>query len=63
MFGALSHSLETSTHLSDLKALTHDVLYEYYRTEKLSRSVTNDAQYVLCSRFPRAFVDPLVFCQ
>ncbi|GAA5912720.1 hypothetical protein JCM6882_005770 [Rhodosporidiobolus microsporus] len=28
-----------STHLSDLKEITHDFLYEQYRTEKLSRSV------------------------
>ena len=44
-------TLETSTHLSDLKALTHDVLYESYRTEKLSRTVNNDTQYVLRSQF------------
>jgi len=31
-----------SSHLSDLKALTHDVLYETYRTEKLSRTVHSD---------------------
>ncbi|KAI4523853.1 Septin-domain-containing protein [Schizophyllum commune] len=30
------------THLSDLKSLTEDVLYETYRTEKLSRSVHID---------------------
>jgi len=40
--------------LADLKALTHDVLYETYRTEKLSRTVNNDTQYVHCSRFRRA---------
>ena len=33
-----------STHLADLKALTHDVLYETYRTEKLSRTVHSDTQ-------------------
>ncbi|KAJ7900069.1 septin [Mycena olivaceomarginata] len=34
-----------NSHLSDLKSLTHDVLYETYRTEKLSRSVhAADAQ-------------------
>ncbi|KZT06801.1 GTP binding protein [Laetiporus sulphureus 93-53] len=32
-----------NTHLADLKALTHDVLYETYRTEKLSRTVHADA--------------------
>jgi len=32
-----------SSHLSDLKALTHDVLYETYRTEKLSRTVHADS--------------------
>lgn len=37
--------LYISSHLSDLKSLTHDVLYETYRTEKLSRSVhAADAQ-------------------
>jgi len=28
-----------NSHLTDLKSLTHDVLYETYRTEKLSRTV------------------------
>lgn len=28
-----------NSHLSDLKEITHDFLYENYRTEKLSRSV------------------------
>ena len=32
---ALLHS-----HLADLKEITHDFLYENYRTEKLSKSVT-----------------------
>lgn len=36
--------LYDSTHLSDLKALTHDVLYETYRTEKLSRTVHSETQ-------------------
>lgn len=31
-----------STHLSDLKELTHDFLYEQYRSETLSRSVLGD---------------------
>jgi len=35
-----------SSHLADLKSLTHDVLYETYRTEKLSRTVHSDTQYV-----------------
>jgi cell division control protein 11 len=26
-----------SSHLQDLKDITHDILYEHYRTEKLSR--------------------------
>lgn len=30
-----------------MKALTHDVLYETYRTEKLSRTVHSDTQYVI----------------
>nr|GAT47911.1 septin [Mycena chlorophos] len=33
-----------NSHLADLKSLTHDVLYETYRTEKLSRSVHSDVQ-------------------
>lgn len=35
---------EISSHLADLKSLTHDVLYETYRTEKLSRTVHSDTQ-------------------
>src|SRR5882762_4168814 len=35
-----------SSHLADLKSLTHDVLYETYRTEKLSRTVHSDTQCV-----------------
>jgi len=31
-----------SSHLGDLKMLTEDVLYETYRTEKLSRSVDSN---------------------
>jgi hypothetical protein len=34
-----------STHLADLKALTHDMMYETYRTEKLSRSVNNEGEH------------------
>ena len=30
------------SHLGDLKTLTEDVLYETYRTEKLSRAVSSD---------------------
>lgn len=37
-FGRLRSAL-LSTHLTDLKEITHDFLYENYRTEKLSRSV------------------------
>ena len=37
---ALLHS-----HLADLKEITHDFLYENYRTEKLSKSVANGAAY------------------
>ena len=36
---ALLHS-----HLADLKEITHDFLYENYRTEKLSKSVVNGQQ-------------------
>lgn len=45
---ALLHS-----HLADLKEITHDFLYENYRTEKLSKSVDGGAAaYVtLCSLF------------
>jgi cell division control protein 11 len=38
---ALLHS-----HLADLKEITHDFLYENYRTEKLSKSVDGAAAYV-----------------
>ena len=38
---ALLHS-----HLADLKEITHDFLYENYRTEKLSKSVANGAAYL-----------------
>jgi cell division control protein 11 len=38
---ALLHS-----HLADLKEITHDFLYENYRTEKLSKSVDGAATYV-----------------
>jgi cell division control protein 11 len=39
-----------STHLADLKSLTHDVLYETYRTEKLSRTVHNEGcDRIVCS--------------
>lgn len=34
-----------SSHLTDLKSLTDDVLYETYRTEKLSRTVHADQKY------------------
>jgi len=35
-FSKLRYMLLTS-HLQDLKEITHDVLYEHYRTERLSR--------------------------
>jgi cell division control protein 11 len=38
---ALLHS-----HLADLKEITHDFLYENYRTEKLSKSVDGATAYV-----------------
>ncbi|KAF6826390.1 Septin-like protein [Colletotrichum plurivorum] len=45
---ALLHS-----HLADLKEITHDFLYENYRTEKLSKSVEGGAGvYVLLSKPP-----------
>lgn len=34
-----------SSHLTDLKEITHDFLYENYRTEKLSRTATGDASH------------------
>lgn len=37
-FGRLRSAL-LNTHLTDLKEITHDFLYENYRTEKLSQSV------------------------
>lgn len=33
-----------STHLQDLKEITHDFLYENYRTEKLSRTVNGGGE-------------------
>lgn len=45
---ALLHS-----HLADLKEITHDFLYENYRTEKLSKSVQGgEAAYVSFPRRP-----------
>jgi len=35
------------SHLGDLKTLTEDVLYETYRTEKLSRAVSADNRFVI----------------
>jgi cell division control protein 11 len=35
-------SADSRSHLTDLKEITHDFLYENYRTEKLSRSVGGD---------------------
>lgn len=40
-FGRLKAAL-LSSHLQDLKEITHDFLYENYRTEKLSRTVEDD---------------------
>jgi len=34
-----------NSHLADLKSLTHDLLYETYRTEKLSKTVHVDTQH------------------
>jgi cell division control protein 11 len=44
-FGRLRSAI-LSSHLADLKMLTEDVLYETYRTEKLSRSVHSDIRLV-----------------
>ena len=41
------------THLADLKDITHDFLYENYRTEKLSKSVEGGAGPYVYSRFNR----------
>lgn len=47
-FQCLHHSLTLfficSSHLQDLKEITHDFLYENYRTEKLSRTVDGGEQ-------------------
>lgn len=40
-FGRLRSAI-LGSHLTDLKEITHDFLYENYRTEKLSRSVGGD---------------------
>ncbi|KAI9280658.1 Septin-domain-containing protein [Sporodiniella umbellata] len=42
-FGRLRSAL-LSSHLQDLKEITHDILYENYRTEKLSRTVNGGDQ-------------------
>jgi cell division control protein 11 len=44
VFATPPMTLPSSSHLADLKSLTHDVLYETYRTEKLSRGVHSDTQ-------------------
>ena len=41
----LFRSALLNTHLTDLKEITHDFLYENYRTEKLSRSVNSHDGY------------------
>jgi cell division control protein 11 len=43
-FGRL-RSVLLNTHLTDLKEITHDFLYENYRTEKLSRGVNASDAY------------------
>lgn len=47
------------THLGDLKEITHDFLYENYRTEKLSKSTGGEASgyVVLICRLRRRFFD------
>lgn len=45
---ALLHS-----HLADLKEITHDFLYENYRTEKLSKSVEGGAGVYVYSTVPK----------
>jgi cell division control protein 11 len=42
-FGKLRYALMTS-HLNDLKEITHDFLYENYRTEKLSKENRDDEE-------------------
>ncbi len=39
-----THFVNQSSHLQDLKEITHDFLYENYRTEKLSRTVNGGDQ-------------------
>ena len=41
--------LHHNSHLADLKSLTHDALYETYRTEKLSRTVHMNVQCITFS--------------
>lgn len=40
----INSSSSGSSHLQDLKEITHDFLYENYRTEKLSRTVSGGEQ-------------------
>jgi cell division control protein 11 len=51
---ALLHS-----HLADLKEITHDFLYENYRTEKLSKSVDGAGAYVYLRSSPKRHANEL----
>jgi septin family protein len=51
--------LVSSSHLTDLKSLTHDVLYETYRTEKLSRTVHAE-QWVIFRQSRMRFLTPIL---
>lgn len=52
---ALLHS-----HLADLKEITHDFLYENYRTEKLSKSVDSGGAYVTLSSAITMYQGPTI---
>lgn len=45
-FSALENALLHS-HLQDLKEITNDLLYENYRTEKLSKTIQNTAKMLV----------------
>jgi cell division control protein 11 len=48
------------SHLNDLKSLTEDVLYENYRTEKLSKTVTDNRYELWAVFYEMANHGPLV---
>lgn len=52
------HSALLHSHLADLKEITHDFLYENYRTEKLSKSVSSPADVAAGNVNDDGSIDP-----